>query len=210
MIKTFASKALSVIKNHRAWLIGAAVLAASHTAMYGAGYLHAERKAAAEQVLKAEQRGNAQVAAVVKQETKAQAERIEVKVRDIKREQQLAAQIETLRAERDALKEAIYENPDPAADFVVGPGYLSLLNDAARGGDSRATSGVSGAPGFAAGQEQAPASLPLRDVVAFEADIRFQYRELATRHDALVDWVYRELIDPQVANAEAVDAPARR
>lgn len=200
------SSIIGFVKNYKMWFIGAVVLAASHAAVYGFGYTHATQRAATEQVEKAERRANTVVDAVVKREAKAQAERIEVRVRDIRREQQLAAQIDNLKTERDALKEILYANPDPDPGVYLRAGDVCLLDDAARGdSDAVSTQGVSGAACIDAGEEQASSDVTLREFVGVEIDIRLQYRELAARHDALVEWVDRELIKPQLQSPGDLD-----
>lgn len=199
------TKALDFVMNYKKWFIIGAVLVASHGAMYGTGYLHATQKAAAEQVIKADKRTSAAVAAVVKHEAKAQVERIEVRVRDIKREQMLTAQIDSLQAERDALKDVLNANPDPDPAVFLRGRDVCLLDDAARGDRASGPQGVPGAACLAAGQEQAASDVSLRQFVGTEIDIRLQYRELAARHDMLVDWVERELIQPQLADQGALD-----
>lgn len=203
-------KILSFATNYRKWLIIGGILIASHGAMYGVGYIQAERAAQVQQVKEAKATTDTTVKAVVIKAAEAQAERIEVKVRDIKRETQLAAQIDTLRSERDALKDALNETPDRDPGVYLRVGDVRMLDRAARGADYGPSEGIPGASSLAAGEEQAASGVSLRQFVSFEADIRFQYRELAARNDALIDWVQKELIDPQIADPISVDRPSNR
>lgn len=196
------NRILTFAARYRAWLIGAALLAFTHAGAFGFGVLHAERGHAKQAVAEAQadvRTAQNETVAVIEHNNGQAAERIEVKVRDLARERQLADQLQQARQERDALQEILYASPDPAPDCRVSVGDLRLLNNAATAGRSDADGGTSDPAFVAAAQEQTPSTVSCRDLVSGEIDVRVQYNELATRHDALVDWIEQELIEPQIA-----------
>lgn len=159
---------------------------------------HQETKHVQTQVTKAEKKGEHAVAAVVKEAQDAQVERVLVKVRDLARETTLINQLDALSMERDNLKAQLDAKTDPDAGVRVRLGDLRLLDSAATGRCLGAEAGMADPACLAAHQEQAASDVSLRGLVRDGITVRAQYRELAQRHDALVDWVDRELIQPQL------------
>ena len=168
-------------------IAGIAVLAALGL-IFGTGYAVGQRNYAAKE-------SKAQQKEVVKFIEREREKRVEVKIRDVARERELNNKVEALTKQRDQLKEILSEKPGPDSNVRLRVGDVRLLNDAATGA---VNDGVSDPARIAAYQEQAPSSITLRRYNETELQLRFQYNELAARHDKLVDWVQTELIDSQV------------
>lgn len=201
------TRILAFAAQYRAWLIGAAILAFTHAGAFGFGVLHAERGNARQAVAEAKvetTEAKRETVAVIQHNDAQTAQRIEVKVRDLARERQLAAERDQLRDQRDLLQRALDEKPDLDPDCRVSTGDLRMLNAAARPSGGDATSGASDPAVFAAYQEQTPSTVSCRAFVSGELDIRHQYNDLAIAHDRLIDWIEQEVIEPQVA----LDAPS--
>lgn len=114
-------------------------------------------------------------------------------VRDLAAEKKLQTQVGELQDERDFLQRVLNEKADPDPSVSVRLGDVRMLNDAADAAVNR-----SDPARVAAYQEQAPSTVTLRAFVGSEIDVRVKYNELATRCDALVDWVDREIVKPQI------------
>jgi hypothetical protein len=191
-------------------IAGLAVLALC-AGSYGAGYMKAENHDAQKAVVSAkadtkaaENTGNLKVAAILQSDAKAQVHRVEIKVRDMARENQLQAQVDGLRSNTEDLKRLLNEKPDTNPACRVSLGDVLMLN----AGDTARTpgGGTDGTPDpavVAAYQDPTPSSVTCRDLVADDLAIRGQYATLGAGHDKLVDWVQVELIDPQVAKPES-------
>lgn len=85
-------------------------------------------------------------------------------------------------------KETKSEVPQVARpDDRIDVGTVRLLNDAREG------SGPVDATGSSDAASRAPSTVTVEGVVTDDATLAHMYRELATRHDALVDWVESKL-----------------
>lgn len=138
------------------------------------------------------QADQAQVKTVTKTVEVVKTQVVQQAIRDLAAEKKLQAQVAELTDERDFLQRVLNEKPDPDPGVYVRLGDVRLLNDAADPAANRTDPAR-----VAAYQEQAYSTLALRPFVSAEVDLRSQYNTLAARCDALVDWVDRELVQPQ-------------
>lgn len=111
----------------------------------------------------------------------------EVQVRNVEREKQLAQQLQESRLEAQSIRNQLANRP-VSNPFPIDPVNVGLLNEAIANGAPSGPTGVSVDQG---------ATVATRDLELWAVDAATQYNELAARHNALVDWVDRELIQPQ-------------
>lgn len=193
-------------------LIGVAAVALlfAGASAYTAGYFvgaadaaKAQAEALKEDVKKAEKKGDQKVAEVVKAQVKETQLRTERVVRDIARERALQSQISSLKDKNTQLQRLLNETPDPLPDCHVALGDVRLLNEAstpASGGPDG--QGLSDPATVAALKERTPSTVTCRALISEEVAVRTRYVDLSARHDALVDWVEKELVEPMRAAPE--------
>ena len=111
----------------------------------------------------------------------------EVQVRNVEYERKLQEQLQANRVEAQSLRNQLASRPVDRT-CTLDPVNVGLLNEAIANG------APASAPSVPVDQSTTAA---LRDLELWAVDAAAQYNELATRHNSLVDWVDRELIQPQ-------------
>lgn len=194
------SAVLGLVTKFKAYLIAGAAVIALAAGSYGAGYLKGENHVHAQDVKVAVAQGDQKTVAVVKAANEDQAAEAAQKVRDLARERQFQATVDALQSQKDTLQRTLNAKTDPDPDCRVALGDVRMLDDAGTAGSGGGSAPQPADPAVvAAYQEQAPSAVTCRALVSDEITVREQYGELAARHDGLVDWVQKELIDPQAA-----------
>ena len=199
---------LGFLATYKLWLMGAAFLLATHLGAFGYGIHTADVRNLNRQVAVAEAGvviAKNETVAVIQHGNAQAVERIEVKVRDLKRERELASELSTMRDDRDTLQRLLNAKPDPDPDCRLRLGDVRMLDDAATARGDRPDPGASDPARVAAYQEQAASDISCRAFVAAEIDVRLQYNDLAVRHDALVTYIEEEVISPQLSRDITVD-----
>lgn len=167
---------LKALSNWQMYAIAGGLSLALIGGSFAAGYLIGGRNEARIQIKEVEKR--------VYVPTK---EIQEVQVRNVKLEQELAKQLQASRTEAQSIRNQLANRP--ASDScTIDPANVSLLNQAIANGAPSGPAGVSADQGT---------TVACRDLELWAADAATQYNEVATRNNALVDWVDRELIQPQ-------------
>lgn len=116
----------------------------------------------------------------------------EVQVRNLETERRLQRELAQQRSENQELRNILNETPDTNPGVYLSVGDVCLL-DAATASHPGATAPCPA--DISSYQERAPSDVELRSFIDTELLVRGQYNDLARRHDELVDWVERELIN---------------
>jgi hypothetical protein len=161
--------------------------------VFGAGYTTATLQRAHD----AEKRQNAQVEQVVK--TVVQNKEIERKVyvQDLEKTRALEAEKARLTAQvADLQKKVNLYVPEIPASGYLSRGAVRLLNDAASGNSSTATTPAA----ELAGEDTGASSVGWRDFVSSELDVRLRYNLARQQCNALIDWVEAYVVNPPKAS----------
>ena len=108
----------------------------------------------------------------------------EVQVRNIERERQLQEQLRQTSVVVSGLRQRLANVP--ANSCPVNPDVVGVLNEAI----------ANGAPADPAGVTAGTATT-VTQLTNWSLDAIVQYNDVATRYNALIDWVEDELIEPQ-------------
>lgn len=117
----------------------------------------------------------------------------QVSVRNVHREQSLERLVTQLQTSNRTLHEQLQAVPDPHPAEYLSVGDVCLLNQASRlPTDTHPPDPACGI----ANAFTTDSTVSHRAFESAEIDLRFQYTDLAVRHDALVEFVNTELIGP--------------
>lgn len=167
------TKWLSGLSNARLYLIFAALSLSLIAGSFGAGYLVGGRNEARVQIKEVEKRIYVPVKEIQ-----------EVQVRNVEREKVLQQNLEL--ADRNIANLQRRLDSRPVNTCPVDRTAVGVLNEAITGTPQADPTGV-----------DADQGTTVTDLTNWSLTAIAQYNDLATRHNALVDWVDDELIKPQ-------------
>lgn len=164
---------LKGLSNGKLYLIFAALSLSLIAGSFGAGYLVGGRNEARVQIKEVEKRIYVPVKEIQ-----------EVQVRNVERERELQAALQQSQVVVSGLRQRLEHVP--VNTCPVSPSAVGVLNEAITGTPQADPAGVVPDQGTT-----------VTDLTNWSLTAIAQYNDLATRHNALVDWVDDELIEPQ-------------
>ncbi len=170
-------------------------------AVFGIGYQQGAEHATQEMIILNNAKADEVPAIILAEDVKDQTDRTNRSTRDTAREHKLLAEVDALKASNSDLQAILNEKDTPVPDCYLTIGNVRLLNAGKTFPGSDNPEGASDPTSGAFYQEPDASTISCEDLIADDLDVSSRYNALKLKHDATVDWMTQELIEPMQAKA---------